>query len=48
MAIKSERRYTISLLVNYTGNFKRRLFCYSMLHPNNAFRKHLIISLYQR
>ena len=36
-AIKSAgRRYTISLLVNYTGNLEIRSFCYNMLHPNNA------------
>jgi len=27
------RRYTFSLLVNYTGNPGLRSFCYSMLHP---------------
>jgi len=42
------RRYTISLLVNYTGNLEVRSFCYLMLHPNNACRKHLILSFYQR
>ena len=48
-AIKSAgRRCTISLLVNYTGNPELRSFCYSMLHPNNACRKHLILSFYQR
>jgi len=31
-------RYTISLLVNYTGNPELRSFCYSMLRPNNACR----------
>jgi len=49
MAIKSTgRHYTISLLVNYTGNLELRSFYYSMLHPNNACRKHLILSFYQR
>jgi len=49
MAIKSPGRcYTISLLVNYTGNLELRSFCCSMLHPNNACRKDLIFSLYQR
>jgi len=41
------RRYTISLLVNYTGNLELRSFRCSMLHPNNACRKHLILSFYQ-
>jgi len=44
----SGTHHTISLLVNYTGNAKLRSFCYSMLHPNNACRKHLILSLSQR
>jgi len=49
MTIKSAgRRYTDSLPVNYTGNPKLRSFCCSMLHPNNACRKHLILSFYQR
>jgi len=48
-AIKSAgRRYTILLLVDYTGNLEFCSFCYSMLHPNNACRKHLILSFYQR
>jgi len=48
-AIKSSgRRYTISLQVNYTSNSELRSFCYSMLHPNNACRKHRILSFYQR
>jgi len=48
-AIKSAgRRYTISLLVNYTGNPELRSFYCSMLRPNNACRKHLILSFYQR
>ena len=48
-AIKSVgSRYTISLLVNYTGNLELRSFYCSMLHPNNACRKHLILSFYQR
>ena len=48
-AIKSAgRRHTISLLVNYTGNAELRSFFCSMLHPNNAYRKHLILSCYQR
>jgi len=48
-AIKSGgRRYTISLLVTYTGNPELRSFCCSMLRPNNACRKHLILSFYQR
>jgi len=49
IAIKSVgRRYTISLLVNYTSNPELRSFCCSMLHPNNACRKHLILSFHQR
>ena len=48
-AIKSAgRRYNISLLVNCTGNPELRSFCCSMLHPNNASRKYLILSFYQR
>jgi len=48
-AIKSVgRRYAISLLVNYTGNPELRSFYCSMLHPNNACRKHLILSFHQR
>jgi len=48
-AIKSAGRcYTISLLVNYTGNLEACSFCCSMLHPNNACRKHLILAFYQR
>ena len=49
-AIKSAgRRYTISLLVNYTDNPELRSFHCSMLNPNNACRKHLrLISFYQR
>jgi len=48
-AIKSAgRRYTISLLVNYTGNPELCSFYCSMLRPNNACRKHLILSFYQR
>jgi len=35
------RRYTISLLVNYT--FELRSFCDSMLHSNNACRKQLTL-----
>ena len=47
-AIKSAgRRYTISLLVNYTSNPELRSFYCSMLRPNNACRKHLILSFYQ-
>ena len=42
------RRYTISLLVNYTSNPEHRSFCCSMLHPNNACRNHLILSFHQR
>jgi len=43
-AIKSAGRlYTISLLVNYTVKAELRSFCCSMLHPNNACRKHLIL-----
>ena len=42
------RRYTVSLLVNYTGNPELCSFCCSMLHPNNACRKHLILSFYRR
>jgi len=43
-AIKSAgRRYTISLLVNYTGNNELCSFYCSMLRPNNACRKHLIL-----
>ena len=42
------RRYTKSLLVNYAGNLELRSFCCSMLHPNNACRKDLILSLHQR
>jgi len=42
------RRYTILLLVNYTGNPEHRSFCYSMIHPSNACRNHLILSFYQR
>jgi len=37
-----------TLVVNYTGNLEVLSFCYSMLHPNNACRKHLILSFYQR
>jgi len=49
LAIKSAgRRYTIPLLVNYTGNLELRPLCYSMLYPNNACRKHLVLSVYQR
>jgi len=49
IAIKpAGRRYTISLLVNCTGNLELRSFYCSMLHPNNACRKHLIFSFYQR
>jgi len=48
-AIKSAgRRYTISLLVNYTGNPELRSFYCSILRPNNACRKHLILYFYQR
>jgi len=48
-AIKSlGRRYTISLLVNYTSNPELRSFYCSMLHPNNACRKYLILSFYRR
>ena len=48
-AIKSEgKRYTISLLVNYTGNPELRSFYYSMLHPNNTCRKHLIRFIRER
>jgi len=48
-AIKSAGwRYTISLLLNCTGNLELRSFCYRMLHPNNACRKHLILSFYPR
>jgi len=48
-AIKSAgRRCTISLLVNYTCNPELRSFYCSMLHPNNACRKHLILSFYPR
>ena len=48
-AIKSAgRRYTISLLVNYTGNNELCSFYCSMLRPNNSCRKHLILSFYQR
>jgi len=46
--ISPGRRYTISLLVNYTGNPELRSFYCSMLYPNNACRKHLIRSFYQR
>ena len=42
------RRYTISLPVNSTGKLELRSFCCSMLHRNNACRKHLILSFYQR
>jgi len=42
------RRYTISLLVNYTGDPELRSFYSSMLRPNNACGKHLILSFYQR
>jgi len=42
-AIKSAgRRYTISLLVNCTGNSELRSFCYSMLHPNNFNTKAMV------
>ena len=48
-AIKSAGRlYTISLLVNYTVKAELRSFCYSMLHPNNACRKHLILFLSEK
>jgi len=48
-AIKSAgRRYTISLPINCTGNPELRSFCLSKLHSNNACRKHLILSFYQR
>jgi len=39
----SGKRYTTALLGNYTGNLDLRSFCCSMLHPNNACRKHLLI-----
>ena len=42
------RRYTISLLVNYTGDPELRSFYCSMLRPNNACQKHLILSFHQR
>jgi len=49
IAIKSAgRRYTISLLLKYAGNSELRSFCCSMLHPNNACRKDLLLSLHQR
>ena len=44
-AIKSSgRRYTMSLLVNYTGNPELCSFYCRMLRPKNACRKHLILS----
>jgi len=36
------------LLVNYTGKPELGSFYCSMLRPNNACRKHLMLSFYQR
>jgi len=48
-AIKPAGRcYTISLLIKYTGNPELCSFYCSMLHPNNACRKHLTFFLSEK